>query len=392
MKRISSNESFPRNIILSIDGDESNYQLNLSSFKNYFQDALGSGKSPQDAVEDATEKLRRLVEKRKQIFIPKPGVKRDTPLKREIEERVEKEKPISVKKLEEEGDIFKRKTKSDRKEKILKQISESTGETGDKLAELWKRFIIKRKSVDSDSLATKRTIDEYNRLKEPEVEEKEIPTVDNIRKYYDLISSLESGNTNYNVEQFKKYVLKGMSLVEAFKKVKFLVSARNYMRENNISITPTNMKIFLVSDGDFELASRRIKEHEEAGKLGMDVENLLPSGAETDDYVIYNGQRISLHRLVHNLFMGNTSEKQYKMMYAIIYRNVFDFGKSVDEAVEIAYKELNLMKFRSQLKLEFSEDPSYAERVLESYYIDENMSFEDALSATRRDLGKNPSN
>ena len=392
MKRISSNESFPRNIILSIDGDESNYQLNLSSFRNYFQDALGSGKAPQDAVEIATEKLRRLVEKRKQIFIPKPGVKRDTPLKREIEERVEKEKPLSVKKLEEEGDIFKRKTKSDRKEKILKQLSNITGETGDKLEELWKRFFIKRKSVDSDSLAIKRTIDEYNRLKEPEVEEKEIPTVDDIRKYYDLISSLESGNTNYNVEQFKKYVLKGMSLVEAFKKVKFLVSARNYMRENNISITPTNMKIFLVSDGDFELAARRVKEHEEAGKLGMDVENLLPSGAETDDYVIYNGQRISLHRLVHNLFMGNTSEKQYKMMYAIIYRNVFDFGKSVDEAVEIAYKELNLMKFRSQLKLEFSEDPSYAERVLESYYIDENMSFEDALSATRRDLGKNPSN
>ena len=144
MKRISSNESFPRKIILSIDSDESNYQLNLSAFRNYFQDALGSGKAPQDAVEDATEKLRRLVEKRKQIFIPKPGVKRDTPLKREIEERVEKEKPLSVKKLEEEGDIFKRKTKSDRKEKILKQISESTGETGDKLAELWKRFIIKR--------------------------------------------------------------------------------------------------------------------------------------------------------------------------------------------------------------------------------------------------------
>ena len=70
MKRISSNESFPRNIILSIDGDESNYQLNLSSFRNYFQDALGSGKAPQDAVEIATEKLRRLVEKRKQIFIP----------------------------------------------------------------------------------------------------------------------------------------------------------------------------------------------------------------------------------------------------------------------------------------------------------------------------------
>lgn len=396
MKRISSNESFPRNIILSIDSDESNYRLNLMSFRNYFQDALGSGKAPQDAVEIATEKLERLVEKRKQVFIPKPGVKRDSPpLKRELEERVKKEKPekpLSVKKLVEEGDILKRKTKSERKERILKQLSNITGETGDKLEELWKRFFIKRKSVDSDSLAIKRTIDEYNRLKEPEVEEKEIPTVDDIRKYYDLISSLESGNTNYNVEQFKKYVLKGMSLVEAFKKVKFLVSARNYMRENNISITPTNMKIFLVSDGDFELASRRIKEHEKAGKLGIDVENLLPSGAETDDYVIYNGQRISLHRLVHNLFMGNTSEKQYKMMYAIIYRNVFDFGKSVDEAVEIAYKELNLMKFRSQLKLEFSEDPSYAETVLESYYIDENMSFEDALSATRRDLGKDPSN
>jgi hypothetical protein len=94
MKRISSNESFPRNIILSIDSDENNYRLNLMSFRNYFQDALGSGKAPQDAVEIATEKLERLVEKRKQVFIPKPGVKRDSPpLKRELEERVKKEKP-----------------------------------------------------------------------------------------------------------------------------------------------------------------------------------------------------------------------------------------------------------------------------------------------------------
>jgi hypothetical protein len=79
-------------------------------------------------------------------------------------------------------------------------------------------------------------------------------------------------------------------------------------------------------------------------------------------------------------------------MYSIIRRNVFDLGNSVDEAVEIAYKELNLINFRSQLKIEFPEDPSYAETVLESYYIDENMSFQDALIATRRDLGKDPSN
>ena len=396
MKRISSNESFPRNIILSIDSDESNYQLNLMSFRNYFQDALGSGKAPQDAVEIATEKLRRLVEKRKQVFIPKPGVKRDSPpLKRELKERVKKEKPekpLSVKKLVEEGDILKRKTKSEHKEKILKQLSNLTGETGDKLEELWKRFIIKRKSVDSDSLAIKRTIDEYNRLKEPEVEEKEIPTVDDIRKYYDLISSLEPENVAHNVEQFKKDVLKGMTLAASFNKIKNIVLARNYMRENNIPVTATNTKIFLVSKGDFELATRRVKEHEEAGKLGMDVENLLPSGEENDAYVIYNGQRISLHRLVHNLFIGKTSEKQYKMMYSIIRRYVFEFGKSIDEAVEIAFKELNLMNFKSQLKIEFPEDPSYAETVLESYYIDENMSFEDALRATRRDLGKDSSN
>lgn len=393
MKRISSNESFPRNIILSIDSDESNYQLNLMSFRNYFQDALGSGKAPQDAVEIATEKLRRLVEKRKQVFIPKPGVKRDSPpLKRELEETVKKQKPLSVKKLEEEGDIFKRKTKSDRKEKILKQLSDKTGETGDTLEKLWRKFVNKRRNVDNDILAIKKVVNDYNNAQEPEVEEKEIPTVDDIRKYYDLISSLEPENVAYNVEQFKKDVLKGMTLAASFNKTRYMVLARNYMRENNIPVTATNAKIFLVSKGDFELAVRRVKEHEEAGKLSMDVENLLPSGAETDAYVIYNGQRISLHRLVHNLFMGNTNEKQYKMMYAIIYYNVFDFGKSIDEAVDIAYKELNLMKFRATLKEEFPEDPSYAEKVLESYYIDENMSFEDALSATRRDLGKDPSN
>jgi hypothetical protein len=387
MKRISSNESFPRNIILSLDSDEKNYQLNLASFRNYFQDALGDGKAPQDAVEIATEKLRRLVEKRNEVFVEK-GYKRKPPKP----PKEKPEKPLSVKKLVKEDDILKRKLKLEHKEKILKQLSSLTGETGDKLEELFKRFITKRKSVDSDSLAIKRTIDEYNRLKEPEVEEKEIPTVDDIRKYYDLISSLEPDNTNYNVEQFKKYVLKGMSLVEAFKKVKFLISARNYMRENNIIVTPTNMKIFLVSDGDFELAARRVKEREEAGKLGIDVDNLRAPNALNEDYVIYNGERINLHRLVSSLFLGRTSEKQIKMMYSIIRRYVFDFGKSVDEAVEIAFKELNLINFRSQLKIEFPEDPSYAETILESYYIDENMSLQDAIDATRRDLGKDPSN
>jgi hypothetical protein len=387
MKRISSNESFPRNIILSIDSDEKNYRLNLSSFRNYFQDALSNGEDPQNAVEIATEKLRRLVEKRSEVFVDK-GYKRKPPKA----PKVKPEKPVSINKLIEEGNAFKREQKQKRKESVLSQISAGTGATGDELIELWKLFLNKRKVADSDSVAIERTIKQHNNSKEPVVEEKEVPTVDDIRKYYNLISSLEPENGPYNVEQFKKDVLKGMTLAASFNKIRYMVLARNYMRENNIPVTATNTKIFLVSKGDFELAARRVKEHEEAGKLGMDVENLLPSGAENDAYVIYNGQRISLHRLVYNLFFGKTSEKQYTMMYAIIYRNIFDFGKSVDEAVEIAYKELNLLKYKATLKEEFPEDPSYAERVLESYYIDEDMSFQDALEATRKDLGKNPSN
>lgn len=387
MKRISLNETFPRNIILSIDGDEKNYKLNLVSFKNYFQDALGSGEDPQNAVEIATEKLRRLVEKRSEVFVDK-GYKRKPPKA----PKVKPEKPVSIKKLIEEGNALKREQKQKRKESVLSQISAGTGATGDELIELWKLFLIKRKVADSDSVAIDRTIKQYNNSKEPVVEEKEVPTVDDIRKYFELIRTLEPEYVSHNMQEFKKYILRGMSLSEAYKKVQYIVSARNYMRENNIPVTATNTKIFLVSKGDFELASRKVRERENSGKLGLDVENLLPSGAESDAYVIYNGQRISLHRLVYNLFYGKTSEKQYTMMYAIIYHNIFDFGKSVDEAVEIAYKELNLMKYRATLKEEFPEDPSYAEKVLESYYINEGMSFEDALRATRKDLGKNPSN
>ena len=46
------------------------------------------------------------------------------------------------------------------------------------------------------------------------------------------------------------------------------------------------------------------------------------------------------------------------------------------------------MNFRDQLKKEFPEDPSYAETILDEYYMDEDMSFQDALNATRKDLGK----
>jgi hypothetical protein len=395
MKRISSNESFPRNIILSIDPSEENYKINLTRFRYIFQEALSEGKAPQDAVEIATDRLKNLVEKRKQIFIPKPGNKKDGPIVPRVLKDPEapeapKEKPIPLKKLREEGDLIKRAPKLERKERITKRLSDLTGESGEKLDELWQKFTERRKNVESDGLALKKVINEYNKSKEPEVVSP--PTVDEIRSYYNIITNLEPENSKYNLEQFKKYVLKGMSLTSALSKVRYLISSRNYMRENNIPITAVNVRIFLVSDGDFELAAKRIKEREEAGKLGIDVDNLNAPNASNDDYVIYNGERINLHRLVQLLFRGKTNEKQIKMMYAIIKRNVFDLGMNVDEAVDLAYKRLNIMYLRNQLKEEFPEDPSYAETIFEEYYIDENMSLQDALEATRRDLGKDPSN
>ena len=394
MKRISSNESFPRNIILSIDPSEENYNLNLTRFRQVFQDALAEGKAPQEAVEIATDRLKSLVEKRKQIFIPKPGNKKDGPIVPRVLKDPEvpeapKEKPPTFKKLREEGDLIKRAPKIERKEKITKRLSDLTGETGDKLDQLWKTFCDKRKNSESDGLALKKTINEYNKAKEPEVESP--PTVDEIRSCYNIVSNLEPENSKYNLEQFKKFVLKGMSLTSALSKLRYIVSSRNYMRENNIPVTAVNVRIFLVSDGDFELAAKRIKEREEAGQLGVDVDNLNAPNAVGDDYVIYNGERVNLHRLVQLLFRGKTNEKQIKMMYAVIRTNVFDKGMSVDDAVGDAYKRLNIMHSRNQLKEEFPEDPSYAETIFEEYYIDENMSFQDALEATRKDLGKNPS-
>jgi len=381
MNRIISNESFPRNIILSIDPDEKNYSLNLTSFKKYFQGALKEGIAPQDAVEIATEKLRRLVEKRKEVFVDKG--RKTKPRKAPV---VKPEKPTPLKILRKEDSELKRRVRIEHKEKITKQLSDITGESGEKLEALFKRFVIKRKSSDSDSLAIKKTIDEYNRLKEPEVEEKEVPTVDDIRKYYELIRNLEPENIKNNFEEFKKYILRGMTLTQAFNKIKYIISARNFMRENNIPVTATNTKIFLVSDGDFELAAKRIKEREESGKLGLDVNKLQGSNDYTNDYVIYNGERISLFRLFHSLFYGKVHEKQYIVLYAALKRQIFDEGKSVDEAMEVVYKILKIMNFRSQLRIEFPEDPSYAEDILESYYIDDNMSFEDALEATKKDL------
>lgn len=382
MNRISTNESFPRNIILSIDGDESNYQLNLSSFRNYFQDALGSGKAPQDAVEDATEKLRRLVEKRKQIFIPKPGVKRDTPLKREIEERVEKEKPLSVKKLEEEGDIFKRKTKSNRKEKILKQISDSTGVVDDGLNELYSLFLGKRKNFPTENIAIKKTIEQYNSKKAPE--EKKVYTDEEIARFIPLVSQLDRSDSRSNIVVFKNYLKRGFSLQESIERVKYLISSKNYMRENGIEINPANVKMFLESDEDFGTIARQIIERAQEGKLGLDVNKLYRKENEKE-FVIYNGERIGLARLVQYLYNEETLKKK-KFIFERLQDYIYDYGLTIDDAIAKVNKTIRFFKFKSTLTTMFPEDPNAAIMIFEEHYLDDDMSFEDALEETKKEI------
>jgi hypothetical protein len=338
MKRISSNESFPRNIILSIDPIEENYSSNLVSFRKYFQKALEEGKNPQEAVEFASSRIESLVEKRKQIFIPKPGNKRDFPVSSEPE--TEDKTPYSTKEFLEEGSAFAREQKEKRKQSIIKKLVDGTGvESPEDIEALWQRFTVKRKSRKSDDVGVKATINEYLESKriEPK-EEQKAPTPEQIQTYLNIIKALDPSKYENNLVIFERAVNNGMSVADAFERVHLLIRARKFMRENGIEVNPKNSRIFLANGEDFQKSLDTIKKRDVSGQIPLEQDSL--SWGNEDTFVNYNDERVSLKRLTHRLF-GNNSLRTIKYAYVNLAQLIFERGYSVDEAVYKVSKFVN---------------------------------------------------
>lgn len=358
MKRISSNESFPRSIILSIDRNYDNLSKNTIAFKKYFFDALDAGEGPERAVEIATEKFRSLVEKR------------SSP---------------SLETLREEGFKEKRESLKKRKEDILRTFLEKTENSDPELQKhLWKLFLQYRRDTPYDSVAIDRVLSFYERKLKPVV----VPEVreysdSELEGYYNLIGSMDPDNKYNNVQIFQR-AIKKESAEEAIEKIKKIIVLRNYMRENGIATNSRNLSIFLNADGDYELAKRQIREREEEGRIGLDVGKLRETS--NDDLLVnYNGERISLSRLVSYLYSDETV-KIRKYAFKQLEDYIFFMGMSVDDAIARLNKVLRLIDFSSSLENMFPEDPASAKTILEGYYLEDDLSFEDALNATKKDL------
>ena len=388
MKRISSNESFPRNIILSIDPIEENYPSNLVSFRKYFQKALEEGKNPQEAVEIASSRIESLVEKRKQIFIPKRGNKRDFPVSSEPE--TEDKTPYSTKEFLEEGSAFAREQKEKRKQSIIKKLVDGTGvDSPEDIETLWQRFTVKRKNRKSDDVAVKATINEYLESKRttPKEEEK-APTPEQIQTYLNIIKTLDPSKYENNLVIFERAINNGMSVADAFERVHLLIRARKFMRENGIEVNPKNSRIFLANGEDFQKSLDTIKKRDLSGQIPLEQDSL--SWGNEDTFVNYNDERVSLKRLTHRLF-GNNSIRTIKYAYVNLAQLIFERGYSVDEAVYKVSKFVNASNRKREIVSIFPGNEEMVYEIFKDYYIDDDLSFEEALEKTKDDVF-NPSN
>jgi len=389
MKRISSNESFPRNIILSIDPKEENYSSNLVSFRKYFQKALEEGKNPQEAVEFASSRIKSLVEKRKQIFIPKPGNKRDFPVLSEPE--TEDKTPYSTKEFLEEGSAFARDQKEKRKQSIIKRLVDGTGvESPEDIEALWQRFTVKRKSRKSDDVGVKATINEYLESKrtEPKEEEK-APTSEQIQTYLNIIKALDPSKYENNLVIFERAINNGMSVADAFERVHLLIRARKFMRENGIAVNPINSRIFIANGENFEKSLNTIRKRDSSGQIPLEQDTLSYGNSE-DTFINYNGERVSLKRLTYLLF-GNNTLRTIKYAYANLSQLIFERGYSVDEAVHKVSKLVNASNRKREIVSIFPGNEEMVYEIFKDYYIDDDLSFEEALEKTKDDVF-NPSN
>jgi hypothetical protein len=160
------------------------------------------------------------------------------------------------------------------------------------------------------------------------------------------------------------------------------------MLERGIPIDQLSVRIFMKSGGDFELAEKQVKEREEEGKLGLDV-STLRLDKDDEPLIYYNGAKISLGRLVSYIY-SNETLRDKKYAYTSLQYYIYELGMNVDDAVNRINKNLRFREFRSSLANMFPEDPDTAESIFSGYYLDDDLSFDDALRMTKEEL--NPSN
>jgi len=201
---------------------------------------------------------------------------------------------------------------------------------------------------------------------------------------------MDPSNAERNLVLFKKYRLQGYRVSTALERIRKVGELREFCNANDIPIELATR--FINVYPNLEDAKRELLQWKSQGGFGLET-NMLPmsksgTGVEANPVVDYEGRKVKLKRLIHSLYSDKLSSRELLMMYSTVYHNMFDFGKSLDEAIEYANKTIRMYRAREIFQSEFPENPKYAETIFEEFYLTENNSFEDAMRMTREQIGK----
>lgn len=207
---------------------------------------------------------------------------------------------------------------------------------------------------------------------------------------YDFIKSMDPENAERNLQLFRKYRMQGYRVSTALDRLRKVGELREFCRINEIPIKLAVRFIDVYSDLD--VVKKELLKWKSEGGFGLESD-MLPtsrsgSGVQANPVVDYNGNKVKLKRLVHSLFSNSMSARELQMIYSIILRQIFDQGKSTDEAINYGSRTMRMYRSRDMFQKEFPEDPKYAESVFESFYLDEGDSFEESMRKTREQVGR----
>ncbi len=381
IRRFANNETFIQNIIRSIDNNDNNYRNNYAVFNRYFNEKMDETNNPVVAIEFAKEKLAETVKRRNT---------RD-----EVREEKGIVKEPTLRDLQKETSAINAERKEKRRQEIMSLIRAKSGyEDEETLKLLYRKFIgSKRANNLSDISTVDRVVHQYKEYLERNSPKEEpepiVHTQADLEKAKRIIEYLDPKNKTKNFTLFERYMDKGKNIQEAFFIIQDLIKYRQFLKDNNIPVNATTLRIFETYGENLEKAQEVASKWVSERSMPLESKVLQPKkgvdSKENDVMVEYNGQNIPLHRIIKKLYGGSTLGKLQKA-YSSIKSFIFDKGYSLDEAIARNNREDAMYSKKAMFKEQFPEDPEQAMMIFESYYIDEGMTFEEALERTKQDI------
>lgn len=389
--RIASNEEFIRKIILSIDRDYNNFTKNRLYFNKFFREKLSDIGNAEQAFEYAKDKLQKVVEKRNSPLLKKE--KKTKPA-----EEVKIVKQPTERDLYEEQIAFNNQVKEQHREEILNLLRSKSGiEDEEVLKKLLTRFRQTKNYFNySDDLAADRVISQYKEKLAREAKPSEPPsppTEEDLRKAARIIEYLDPKNVSINLQRFK-YYLDSHTIEKAFQFTQDFIKYRQFLRENNLRPNKINIQIFDEYGQDYDKAIEIIKKRQQEGTMPLESKVLSNTKGETSEsnyYMVnFEGQNVPLLRILQKLY-PNLHYARFKKYYSTIQNLIFNFGYSLDEALDYNRRQDKVFSSREFLKQNFPVDPDQAEKILEGYFVEDGLTFEESLEKTKQDIYGNRS-